>query len=68
MTGLPSFYSEKIHSDEPKTLEKSIRKAKYFYEKNKGRPTFQKALDDKKKSKMEQRKNGHKPPFFINSS
>jgi hypothetical protein len=49
LSGLPSFYSDKIHYDEPKTLENTIRKAKYLYEQNRGRPTFQKAWDDKKK-------------------
>jgi hypothetical protein len=54
MSGIPSFYSDKIHFDEPKTLEESIRKAKYLYEQRKRRPTFQKAWDDKKKGKMDQ--------------
>jgi hypothetical protein len=26
LSGIPSFYSDKIHSDEPKTLEETIRK------------------------------------------
>jgi hypothetical protein len=32
LSGIPSFYSDKIHFDEPKTLEEAIRKAKYLYE------------------------------------
>jgi hypothetical protein len=44
LSGFTSFYKEKIQFDEPRTLEESIRKDKYLYEKNKGRPTFQKAL------------------------
>jgi hypothetical protein len=32
-SGLPSFYKENIRYDEPKTLNESIRKAKYMYEK-----------------------------------
>ena len=32
LSGFPSFYSYKIHFDEPKTLEDSIRKDKYLYE------------------------------------
>jgi len=30
--GIPSFYSEKIYFNEPKTLEEFIRKSKYLYE------------------------------------
>jgi hypothetical protein len=52
----------------PRTLEETIRKEKYLYEQNRGRPTFQKAWDDKKKGKMEQRKKGFKPPFYRNNS
>jgi hypothetical protein len=40
MSGIPSFYTDKIHYDEPSTLEETIRKEKYLYEKNRGRPTF----------------------------
>jgi hypothetical protein len=29
-----------------------MRKAKYLYEKNKGRPTFQKSQDDNKRGKI----------------
>jgi hypothetical protein len=51
-SGLPSFYSDKIHFDEPKTLEEAIRKTEYLYEQKKGRSSFQKAWDDKKKGTM----------------
>jgi hypothetical protein len=34
MRALSSFYKDKIQFDEPKNLEESIRKDKYFYEKN----------------------------------
>jgi hypothetical protein len=68
LSGLPSFYKDKIQFDEPKTLEEAIRKDKYLYEQNKGRPSFQKAWDDKKKGKMDQRKKGFKPPFIRNNS
>ena len=37
LSGLPSFYKENIRYDEPKTLTETIRKAKYLYEKRKGR-------------------------------
>ena len=40
MSGLPTFYKDKIQYDEPKTLEETIRKAKYLYEHSKGRETF----------------------------
>jgi hypothetical protein len=39
-----------------------------LYEKNRGRPAFQKAWDDKKKGKMDQRKKGFKFPFIKISS
>jgi len=52
LSEISSFYSDKIHFDDPKTLEESIRKVKYIYERSKGRSIFQKAWDDKKKGKM----------------
>jgi hypothetical protein len=48
-------------------LEETIRNAKCLYDQQKGRSTFQKAWEDKMKSKVEQGKNGTKPPFFINT-
>jgi len=68
LSGIPSFYNDKIHFDYPKTLEESIRKEKYNYEHNKGRLDFQKAWDDKKKGKVDQRNKGYKPPFFRKNS
>jgi len=47
-------------------LEETIRNAKCLYDQQKGRSTFQKAWEDKMKSKVEQGQNGTKPPFFIN--
>ena len=32
LSELPPFYKEKIQFDEPRTLTKTIRKAKYMYE------------------------------------
>jgi hypothetical protein len=32
LSGLPSFYKDKILFDEPKNLEEAMRKAKYLYE------------------------------------
>jgi hypothetical protein len=56
LSGLPSFYKDKIQFDEPKTLEETIRKEKYLYDQNKGREVFQKSWKDKKKEKLDQRK------------
>ena len=67
MSGLPSFISEKIQYDDPKTLEETIRHSKFLYEQQRERPTFQKAWEDKMKSKVDQRKKGAKPLFFRNN-
>jgi hypothetical protein len=67
LSGFPSFISDKIQYDEPKTLEETISQAKCLYDQQKARPTFQKAWEDKKKFKMNQRKKGAKPPFFRNN-
>jgi hypothetical protein len=45
MSGLPSFYNDKIQYDNPKTLEETIRRARNLYEHSKGRPVFQKSLE-----------------------
>jgi hypothetical protein len=37
LSGIPSFYKEKIQYNDPKTLTEAIRKAKYLYEKGKCR-------------------------------
>jgi hypothetical protein len=67
LSGFPSFISDKIHYYDPKALEDTIRRAKCPYDQQKARPTFQKAWEDKKKFKMDQRKKGTKPPFFRNN-
>jgi hypothetical protein len=67
LSGLPSFISDKIQYDDPKTLEETIRTAKSLYDQNKGRTTFQRSWEDKKKFKREERKKGNMPPFFINN-
>ena len=66
LSGLPSFYSDKIQYDNPKTLEESIRRARPFYEQSKGRLVFQKTWNDRMKEKNDQRQKGFKPPFFRN--
>jgi hypothetical protein len=57
LCGLPSFYSDKIHYDNPKTLEEIIRRERHIYEQRRGRLVFQKYWNDqmkgKKKSKEE---------------
>jgi hypothetical protein len=66
LSGFPSFYREKIQFDEPRTLEESIRKGKYLYDKKKVSQTFQKAWNDKKRGNMNQRKKGFNLPFVRN--
>jgi hypothetical protein len=68
LSGIPSFISDKIQYDDPKILEGTIRRDKFLYDQHKGRPTFQKSWEVKKKNKMEQRKKGTNPPFLLNSS
>ena len=63
---MPSFISDKIQYDDPKTLVETIRRAKFLYDQQRGRSTFQKAWEDKMKNKVEQRKKGAKPSFFRN--
>jgi len=63
---LPTFYKENIKYDEPKTLTKSIRKAKYMYEQGQGRESLQKSWKDKKKEKSDQRMKGFKTCFHRN--
>ena len=45
-----------------------IRRAKFLFEQKREKPNFQKAWDDQKKFKKEQRQKGNKPPFFRNSA
>jgi hypothetical protein len=66
LSGLPSFSSDKIKYDDPKTLEETIRREKCLYDQQKGKPTFQKSWEDKRKFKREQRQKGNKPPFLRN--
>jgi hypothetical protein len=51
LSGLPTFYKEKIKYDEPKTLTEAIKKAKYLYGKGQGRESLQKYWKDKKNVK-----------------
>jgi hypothetical protein len=52
LSGLPSFISDKIQYDDPKTLGDTIRQAKCLYDQQKARPTFQKDWEDKNKFNM----------------
>jgi hypothetical protein len=36
LSGLPSFYSDKIQYDNPKTLEEAIRRVKHLYQQSRG--------------------------------
>jgi hypothetical protein len=58
LSGLPAFYKEKIKYDEPKTLTKAIKKAKYLYEQGQGRESLQKYWKDKKNEKFDKRRKG----------
>ena len=66
LSGLPQSYKEKIEFYEPRNLEEAIRKAKYCYEKRKGKHDYHKAWKNKKNEKSDQRKKGFKPCNFRN--
>jgi hypothetical protein len=68
LRGIPSFINDKIQYDDPKTLEETIRRDKCLYDKHGGGSNLQKAWEEKKKSTMEQKRKGTKPPFFRNNS
>jgi hypothetical protein len=40
LSGLPSSISDKIQYDDPKTMQETIRRAKFLYEKQSEKPTF----------------------------
>ena len=48
-------FGDKIQYDDPKTMEETIRGKKCLYEQQREKPTFQKAWDDQKNFKKEQR-------------
>jgi hypothetical protein len=58
LSGFSSIFSDKIQYDDSKTLDEEIRRSKCLYDQHKGRPTFQKAWEDKNKGNMEYRKKG----------
>jgi hypothetical protein len=67
LSGLPPSMSDKIQYDDPKTMEETIRKAKFLYEQQGERPILWKAWNDQRKFRKEQRQKGNKPSFFRNS-
>jgi hypothetical protein len=68
LSRLPSFYSDNIQYDNPKTLEETIRRPRKLYEKRKGRPVFQTNWNERMKEKKDQRKKYFKLSFFRNNS
>ena len=64
LSGFPQSYKDSIEFYETRTLKEAIRKAKYCYEKNKGKPDYHKTWKDKKNDKSDQRKKGFKPSNF----
>jgi hypothetical protein len=67
LSGLPLSIGNKIQYDDPKTMEETIRRAKCLYEQQRENPTFQKAWNNQKRFKKEQRQKGSKPSFFRNN-
>jgi hypothetical protein len=55
VSGLSSFYNDKIEYDNPNTLEETIRRERYIYEQSRGRIVFQNKWNDKMKDKREKR-------------
>jgi hypothetical protein len=55
LSGLLPPIGDKIQYDDPKTMEEIIRREKCLFEQQREKPTFQKAWDDQKKFKKEQR-------------
>ena len=66
LSGFPQSYKDIIEFYEPRTLEEAIRKAKYFYEKSKGKLDYHNIRKDKKNEKYDQKKKGFKPSNFRN--
>jgi hypothetical protein len=66
LSGLPTFYKEKIKYDEPKTFTEAIRKAKYMYEKGHGRESLQKSWKENKNGTSDKKRKAFKPSFNRN--
>ena len=61
LSGLPQSYRDKIEFYEPRTLEETIKKAKYCYEQRKRKLDVHKAWKDNRNENSDQRKKGLKP-------
>jgi hypothetical protein len=46
LSGLPPSIGDKIQYDDPKTMEETIRRAKFLFKQQREKPTFRKAWDD----------------------
>ena len=66
LSGIPQVYKDRIEFYEPITLEEAIRKAKYCYEKSKGKIKYHKAWKEKRNENFDQRNKGFKPSNFRN--
>ena len=66
LSGLPQSYKDRIEFYEPRTPEEAIQKAKYCYEKSKGKLDYQKTWKGKGNENSNQRKKGFKPFNFRN--
>jgi hypothetical protein len=55
LSGFPPSIGDNIQYDDPKTMEEMIRREKSLYEQQRENCTFQKAWEDKKNIKKEQR-------------
>jgi hypothetical protein len=53
LNGFPQSYNDMIEFDERKTLDDTIRKGKYCYEKSKNTPEINKMCKEWKKGKFE---------------
>jgi hypothetical protein len=64
LNGIPQSFRDRVEFDEPKTLEDTIHKARYCYEKIKHKEALH--TDWKKKGKLGFKKKGFKPSKFKN--
>jgi hypothetical protein len=55
LSGLPSFYSDKIQYDNLGTLEEAISREKQLYDHSRGKLVFQNTWNEKMKGNKEQR-------------
>ena len=60
VSGLPTFYMDRIIYDEPHSLKECIQMAKFMYEQGKNRKDFHKKWKDKLKDKQDLRNKGFK--------